>query len=152
MKLLLFLIWCEFRFRWRTLLPFTLISSGLIFSLVSIITIFPNFGNLLFINKRTFSKTQTVLRLQLFLFIGQQPQSVLKGSVGRIQILNVDCVIFLYRDEYYKTDTANEAEGNIAEVIVAKNRHGSTGTVKVGWIGRYTKFRSIAESGSVPEA
>ncbi|MBE6660706.1 MAG: replicative DNA helicase [Ruminococcaceae bacterium] len=65
---------------------------------------------------------------------------------------DADCVIFLYRDEYYKNDATNEAEGNIAEVIVAKNRHGSTGTVKVGWIGRYTKFRSIAESGSVPEA
>ena len=62
------------------------------------------------------------------------------------------CVIFLHRDEYYKNDATNDAEGNIAEVIVAKNRHGSTGTVKVGWIGRYTKFRSIAESGSVPEA
>ena len=49
-------------------------------------------------------------------------------------------------------DAANDTEGNIAEVIVAKNRHGSTGTVKVGWIGRYTKFRSIAEAGSVPEA
>jgi replicative DNA helicase len=65
---------------------------------------------------------------------------------------DADCVMFLFRDEYYKTDTANDTEGNIAEVIVAKNRHGSTGTVKVGWIGRYTKFRSIAESGSVPEA
>ena len=65
---------------------------------------------------------------------------------------DADCVMFLFRDEYYKTDSANDTEGNIAEVIVAKNRHGSTGTVKVGWIGRYTKFRSIAESGSVPEA
>ena len=65
---------------------------------------------------------------------------------------DADCVIFLYRDEYYKTDAGNDAEGNIAEIIVAKNRHGSTGTIKVGWIGRYTKFRSIAESGSVPEA
>ena len=65
---------------------------------------------------------------------------------------DADCVMFLFRDEYYKTDATNEAEGNIAEVIVAKNRHGSTGTVKVGWIGRYTKFRSIAEAGSVPEA
>ena len=65
---------------------------------------------------------------------------------------DADCVMFLFRDEYYKTDAANDTEGNIAEVIVAKNRHGSTGTVKVGWIGRYTKFRSIAESGSVPEA
>ena len=65
---------------------------------------------------------------------------------------DADCVMFLFRDEYYKTDSSNDTEGNIAEVIVAKNRHGSTGTVKVGWIGRYTKFRSIAESGSVPEA
>ncbi|MBE6620437.1 MAG: replicative DNA helicase [Ruminococcaceae bacterium] len=65
---------------------------------------------------------------------------------------DADCVMFLFRDEYYKTDAASDTEGNIAEVIVAKNRHGSTGTVKVGWIGRYTKFRSIAESGSIPEA
>ena len=56
---------------------------------------------------------------------------------------DADTVIFLYRDEYYEKDKADE-EGNIAEVIIAKNRHGSVGTVKVGWIGRYTKFRSIA--------
>ena len=56
---------------------------------------------------------------------------------------DADTVIFLYRSEYYDTDAAQE-EGNIAEVIIAKNRHGSQGTVKVGWIGRYTKFRSIA--------
>lgn len=63
---------------------------------------------------------------------------------------DADTVMFLYRDEYYKTDASSDTEGNIAEVIVAKNRHGSTGSVKVGWIGRYTKFRSIAEEGSVP--
>ena len=55
---------------------------------------------------------------------------------------DADTVIFLYRSEYYDTD-ANGDDGNIAEVIIAKNRHGSTGNVKVGWIGRYTKFRSI---------
>ena len=65
---------------------------------------------------------------------------------------DADTVMFLYRDEYYKTDATSDTEGNIAEIIVAKNRHGSTGTVKVGWIGRYTKFRSIAEEGSVPTA
>lgn len=68
---------------------------------------------------------------------------------------DADCVIFLYRDEYYKTPgTAGdgpENEGNIAEIIVAKNRHGALDTVKVGWIGRYTKFRTIAKEGSVPE-
>jgi replicative DNA helicase len=56
---------------------------------------------------------------------------------------DADTVLFLYRDEYYKTDGGQD-EGNIAEVIVAKNRHGSTGNVKMGWIGRYTKFRTLA--------
>ncbi len=61
---------------------------------------------------------------------------------------DADVVMFLYRNEYYKTD-ANPGEnntGNIAEVIIAKNRHGSIGTVKMGWIGQYTKFRTIAEN------
>ena len=58
---------------------------------------------------------------------------------------DADVVLFLYRSEYYKTDNGDEPppESNIAEVIVAKNRHGSTDTVKLGWIGKYTKFRSI---------
>ena len=56
---------------------------------------------------------------------------------------DADTVIFLYRNEYYDTE-ANSDEGSIAEVIIAKNRHGSVGNVKVGWIGRFTKFRSIA--------
>lgn len=59
---------------------------------------------------------------------------------------DADVVVFLYRDEYYKTDREAGAEGagaDTAEVIVAKNRHGGSGTVKVGWIGRYTKFMTI---------
>ena len=58
---------------------------------------------------------------------------------------DADVVIFLYKDDYYaqKDGTGND-EGCIAEVIIAKNRHGSTNTVKMGWIGRYTKFRTIA--------
>ncbi|MBE6531539.1 MAG: replicative DNA helicase [Ruminococcaceae bacterium] len=56
---------------------------------------------------------------------------------------DADTVIFLYRDEYYKTE-GNQDEGNIAEIIIAKNRHGSTGNVKMGWIGRFTKFRTLA--------
>ncbi len=58
---------------------------------------------------------------------------------------DADVVIFLYKDDYYgKKDASEGDEGCIAEVIIAKNRHGSTNTVKMGWIGRYTKFRSIA--------
>ena len=60
---------------------------------------------------------------------------------------DADVVMFLYRNEYYKTDAApgENNSANIAEVIIAKNRHGSTGTVKMGWIGQYTKFRTIAD-------
>lgn len=59
---------------------------------------------------------------------------------------DADIVMFLYRDEYYK-DQADvkkaEQEANTAEVIIAKNRHGSTGSVKMGWIGQFTKFRTL---------
>jgi len=62
---------------------------------------------------------------------------------------DADVVMFLYRDEYYKTDRdPSNQEVNIAEVIVAKNRHGSTGNVEMGWIGKYTKFRTIVKDSS----
>lgn len=51
---------------------------------------------------------------------------------------DADIVLFLYRDEYYKEP--EEGEQSTAECIVAKNRHGSTGTIKLGWIGQFTKF------------
>jgi replicative DNA helicase len=57
---------------------------------------------------------------------------------------DADIVLFLYRDEYYDKKNAPE-EASVAEVIIAKNRHGSVGTVEVGWIGKFTKFRSIAK-------
>lgn len=57
---------------------------------------------------------------------------------------DADVVMFLYRDEYYNTSRdPDQKEGNIAEVIIQKNRHGSTGNVKMGWLGSYTKFRTI---------
>ncbi len=56
---------------------------------------------------------------------------------------DADVIIFLYRDDYYVTDKEDDSENNIAEVIVAKNRHGATKTVKMGWIPQFTKFRSI---------
>ena len=68
---------------------------------------------------------------------------------------DADVVLFLYRDEYYKTDDGNDkvpsdTEQNIAEIIVAKNRHGSTDTVKVGFTGRYTLFRELANEENTP--
>ncbi len=62
---------------------------------------------------------------------------------------DADTVIFIYRDEYYMDadDKKNIdiTKAPVAEIIVAKNRHGSTGTVKLNWIGRYTTFYSIEE-------
>ena len=63
---------------------------------------------------------------------------------------DADIVLFLYRDEYYKDISGSENAGvtetaNTAEVIVAKNRHGSVGNVKMGWIGQFTKFRTLEE-------
>lgn len=62
---------------------------------------------------------------------------------------DADTVIFLYRDEYYKEQgTAGDAKdnaGNVAEAIIAKNRHGSTGTVKMGWMPQYTKFLPLTD-------
>ena len=50
---------------------------------------------------------------------------------------DADEVIFLYRDEYYHENTE---EKGVAECIVAKNRHGEVGTVKLQWIGQYQTF------------
>ena len=50
---------------------------------------------------------------------------------------DADIVMFLYRDEYYNPDTERK---NIGEVIVAKNRHGETGTVELVWFGEIQKL------------
>ena len=62
---------------------------------------------------------------------------------------DADTVIFLYRSEYYKTDDAAGQDTSIAEIIIAKNRHGSTGTVNMGWNGQFTKFVTIADERDV---
>ena len=53
---------------------------------------------------------------------------------------DADIVMFLYRDDYYNEDSEKK---NIAEVILAKHRAGSTGTVELLWLGKYTKFAKI---------
>ncbi len=50
---------------------------------------------------------------------------------------DADIVMFLYRDDYYNPDSEKK---NIAEVILAKHRAGSTGTVELLWMGNFTKF------------
>ncbi|MEZ5260550.1 MAG: replicative DNA helicase [Acidimicrobiia bacterium] len=54
---------------------------------------------------------------------------------------DADVVLFLYRDEVYHKDTQDQG---IAEVIVAKHRAGPTGTVRLAFLGQYTKFANMA--------
>lgn len=53
---------------------------------------------------------------------------------------DADVVMFLYRDEYYNKDTQDK---NVAECIIAKQRNGPTGTVKLAWLGQYSKFARL---------
>ena len=53
---------------------------------------------------------------------------------------DADIVMFLYRDDYYNEESEKK---NIAEVIIAKHRAGSTGTVELLWLGNYTKFANV---------
>lgn len=50
---------------------------------------------------------------------------------------DADMVMFLYRDDYYNEDSEKK---NIVEVIIAKHRNGSTGTVELAWLPEYTRF------------
>ena len=54
---------------------------------------------------------------------------------------DADIVMFLYREAYYDGDSENQ---NVAECIVAKNRHGETGTVYLEWRPEFTTFRNLA--------
>ena len=54
---------------------------------------------------------------------------------------DADVVMFVHREDYYDPETE---EKNIAEIIIAKQRNGSLGTVKLGWKGEYTWFFDLS--------
>ena len=53
---------------------------------------------------------------------------------------DADIVMFLYREDYYEENSENH---NLAECIIAKNRHGETRTVELQWLPEYTTFSGI---------
>ena len=55
---------------------------------------------------------------------------------------DADIVLFLFREDYY-SEEEDDANKNTATCIVAKNRHGSTGDVTIGWQGEYTRFSNV---------
>lgn len=58
---------------------------------------------------------------------------------------DADVIMFLYRDDYYNPETE---ERNVAEIIIAKQRNGPTGTVKLTWQPKYTRFVNMARDDS----
>ncbi|MCI9111842.1 MAG: replicative DNA helicase [Eubacterium sp.] len=60
---------------------------------------------------------------------------------------DADIVMFLYREDYYRNevdeDKQDEVDANLTELIVAKNRHGATGTIEMTFDKEFTRFRSI---------
>ena len=59
---------------------------------------------------------------------------------------DADIIMFIYRDEYYTKEACKEP--GVAEVIISKQRNGPTGTVKLAFINRITKFESLASGSS----
>ena len=68
--------------------------------------------------------------------VGRRPTLTDLRDSGSIE-QDADIVMFIHREEYYNETPENK---NLAEIIVAKNRHGSTSTAKLNWIGEFTKF------------
>lgn len=60
---------------------------------------------------------------------------------------DADMVCFIYRDDYYNQDSD---EKGVAELIIAKNRHGEPGTAKLAWMGQYTLFANLTSEGAPP--
>jgi replicative DNA helicase len=58
---------------------------------------------------------------------------------------DADLVMFLYREEYYDRDDADDSKKGIAEVIVSKHRNGPIGSFNVAFISRYAKFASLQQ-------
>ncbi len=56
---------------------------------------------------------------------------------------DADIIMFIYRDEYYNKDSPDK---NIAEVIVAKQRNGPTGTARLFFEGEFTRFENLDET------
>ncbi len=58
---------------------------------------------------------------------------------------DADLIAFLYREEYYLREKTPQDKQNVAEVIISKNRNGSTGNIFLRFDNRFTKFSNLAK-------
>ncbi|MCB1849733.1 MAG: replicative DNA helicase, partial [Gammaproteobacteria bacterium] len=56
---------------------------------------------------------------------------------------DADVIIFIYRDEFYRPKTSEKP--GIAEIIIGKQRNGPIGTVRLTFLGQYTKFENFVQ-------
>ena len=56
---------------------------------------------------------------------------------------DADIIVFIYRDEYYHKDSQDKG---LAEIIIGKQRNGPTGTIKLTFLGQYTKFENYSSA------
>ncbi len=56
---------------------------------------------------------------------------------------DADVVMFIYRDDYYHPDSDDKG---VSEIIIGKQRHGPTCTVKLRWLAQYTKFANLEQN------
>jgi replicative DNA helicase len=54
---------------------------------------------------------------------------------------DADVILFIYRDEYYNPESPDKGQ---AEIIIGKQRNGPTGSIKLTFLGQYTKFENFA--------
>ncbi|MDC9714327.1 MAG: replicative DNA helicase [Gammaproteobacteria bacterium] len=75
---------------------------------------------------------------------GRMPQMSDLRESGSIE-QDADIIGFVYRDEQYHDESyANPEEVGKADLKIAKHRNGETGTIKLAWIGQYTRFENLA--------